>query len=78
MGIPSTFLFLVIFITLLINYKSNRCPQCKKWHFKGFTRVDSEIEYEQVRVACSSCNYEWEIDYRKSDYQPVRESKEKD
>jgi len=53
MGAGSSVLFLVIIITLFLNYKNNRCPNCKKWEFKGFSRVDEEIISDDVKVYCS-------------------------
>jgi RNase P subunit RPR2 len=71
-------LFLVILITLFINYKNNRCPNCNKWQVKGFNRLDDETIGDVVRVYCPRCQHDWTIEYKKSEFQPKRETIEKD
>ena len=63
-------LLLVTLITLFINFKSNRCPNCNKWYFKGFYRSDEDIEEDLVKVFCPRCNHKWLIKYTKSEFQP--------
>ena len=78
MGAGSSVLFLVILITLFINYKNNRCPKCKKWEFKGFSRVDEEIISDDIKVYCSKCHHTWTIKYKKSELQPKTDTTSKD
>ena len=69
MNLGSLLLLLVVLTTILFNFVSNRCPKCKKWHFKGFNRVDEEIISDDVKVYCSKCRYTWTIKYKKSELQ---------
>lgn len=70
MGQGFTILLLVTLVTLFINFKSNRCPKCKKWYFKGFSRADEDIAEDLVKVFCPKCNHKWSIKYTKSEFQP--------
>ena len=78
MGAGSVVLFIVIFLTLYINYVNNRCPNCKKWEFKGFNRIDEEEITDEVKVFCTKCEHTWSIKYKKSDFQPKQEIIKKD
>jgi DNA-directed RNA polymerase subunit RPC12/RpoP len=74
MNIGPLLLMLVIITTLIINYLNNRCPNCKKWQIKGFNRLDEVIDNDDVKVYCSRCNHKWAIKYKKSDFQPKKDS----
>ena len=64
-------LFLVILITLFINYKNNRCPNCNKWQVKGFNRLDDDnLLRSKLKVYCNKCSHMWQIDYKESDFKP--------
>jgi len=77
-GFGTIILFIVLISTLVINYINNRCPNCKLWKFKGFSRVDEEIISDEVKVYCDRCQHTWNIKYKKSDMQPKTDTTTKD